>query len=113
MDHTRIVYQQVARLDDDLFIVDKVFARAAANQDELHEILVRVHHARMRAGIRPYLADIQQLRLVLSGKNRLDFFLYKTLHVQAGCRHSFLQLLSLFYAVITGRCALYPLLYKV
>ena len=67
--HACVVYEQITRLDDDFFIMNQVFARTAANENQLDKILMRVHDTRMRTGIRSDFTDVKQLRLILALKN--------------------------------------------
>ena len=103
MHHACIVHQQIPGLNDHLFIVDQILARSAADQNQLDKILVCVHHTRVRARIRPDLADIKQLGMILAGitENRLYFLFYKTLHIQARLGHVWLRS-SLFPQIITA-----------
>ena len=103
MHHACIVHQQIPGLNDHLFIVDQILARSAADQNQLDKILVCVHHTRVRARIRPDLADIKQLGMILAGitENRLYFLFYKTLHIQARLEHVWLRS-SLFPQIITA-----------
>ena len=87
MHHPGVVNQQVARLDDNLLIVNEVFARAAADQDQLNGIRVRVHDARMGARVRADLADIEQTRLIFAGKHRSDVAFYEALYIQTPLPH--------------------------
>ena len=97
------VFPQTPGLNDHLFIVDQILARSAADQNQLDKILVCVHHTRVRARIRPDLADIKQLGMILAGitENRLYFLFYKTLHIQARLGHVWLRS-SLFPQIITA-----------
>ena len=99
MHHAGVIHKQITGLDDGFLVVNEIFARAAADQDQLNGICVRVHDARMRARIRPDLADIEQLRLIFAGKDRLDLLFHKTLYVQARLRHGSLSPLCAIFPV--------------
>ena len=99
MHHAGVIHEQITGLDDGFLVVNEIFARAAADQDQFNGILVRVHDARMRARIRPDLADIEQLRLIFAGKDRLDLLFHKTLYIQAWLRHGSLSPLCAIFPV--------------
>ena len=81
VDDAGVVDQKISRADVVLFVVDQIITLSAADQQNLDEILVRVHHARMSARGGKNLADIQQLRNIIAGEQRGIKFFYKTLNI--------------------------------
>ena len=84
-----VVYQQVPRMDGLPLIVDQILALSADNQADFHKILMGMQDARVHACARRDIRDIEQARIVLPDKNRLDALFGEALYVERLILHCF------------------------
>ena len=80
MHHAGVIHEQITGLDDGFLVVNEIFARAAADQDQLNGIRVRVHDARMCRGLGVRPADRKQTRRTGQPERRLILLFHKALY---------------------------------